>query len=132
MSAGCKIMQHGLGKLVDRLAMEQFPLKKQPPVQCNPEAGGRGRPCSAFTLLELLVVLAVVSLLAATLVPTLAGSRIGSQAFRCMNNNRQLVSAWRIASNSLRSSKRSSQRALTSRAWSRAFRHNSIAPLRTH
>jgi prepilin-type N-terminal cleavage/methylation domain-containing protein len=96
MSAGCKIMQHGSGKLVDRLAMEQFPLKKQSPVLFNPEAGGRGRTCSAFTLLELLVVLAVVSLLAATLVPTLAGSRIGSHAFVCLNNNRQLCSAWRM------------------------------------
>jgi prepilin-type N-terminal cleavage/methylation domain-containing protein len=76
--------------------MEQFPLEKQAPVLCNLEAGVRGRACSAFTLLELLVVLVVISLLAATLVPTLAGSRIGSQAFRCLNNNRQLGSAWRM------------------------------------
>jgi type II secretory pathway pseudopilin PulG len=51
---------------------------------------------SAFTLIELLVVICVVALLAATLVPTLAGSRIGSQSLRCMNNNRQLCAAWRM------------------------------------
>src|SRR5436189_5136623 len=48
---------------------------------------------TAFTLVELLVVICVVSLLTATLVPTLAGSRIGSESFRCLNNNRQLCSA---------------------------------------
>jgi prepilin-type N-terminal cleavage/methylation domain-containing protein len=50
----------------------------------------------AFTLVELLVVLCIVCLLAATLVPTLAGSRIGSQTFRCQNNNRQLAVAWKM------------------------------------
>jgi len=51
---------------------------------------------SAFTLIELLVVICVIALLAATLVPTLAGSRIGSESLRCMNNNRQLCAAWRM------------------------------------
>src|SRR5712675_106327 len=50
----------------------------------------------AFTLVELLVVVSVLALLAATLVPTLAGSRVGSQAFRCLNNNRRLCAAWRM------------------------------------
>jgi prepilin-type processing-associated H-X9-DG protein len=53
------------------------------------------RAC-AFTLVELLVVVCVLALLAATLVPTLAGSRVGSQTFRCLNNNRQLATAWRM------------------------------------
>lgn len=51
---------------------------------------------SAFTLIELLVVVCVIGLLAATLAPTLAGSRIGSQSLQCMNNNRQLSAAWRM------------------------------------
>jgi prepilin-type N-terminal cleavage/methylation domain-containing protein len=55
-----------------------------------------GATTSAFTLIELLVVICVIGLLAATLAPTLAGSRIGSEAFRCQNNNRQLCSAWRM------------------------------------
>ena len=54
------------------------------------------RVAAAFTLVELLVVFCVLALLAATLVPTLAGSRVGSQTFRCLNNNRQLATAWRM------------------------------------
>src|SRR5689334_20971582 len=50
----------------------------------------------AFTLVELLVVVCVLALLAATLSPTLAGSRVGSQTLRCQNNNRQLATAWRM------------------------------------
>src|SRR5260370_24180267 len=52
--------------------------------------------CSAFTLLELLVVLAVIGLVSATLLPALAKSRPNSLAFRCLNNNRQLCVAWRM------------------------------------
>jgi prepilin-type N-terminal cleavage/methylation domain-containing protein/prepilin-type processing-associated H-X9-DG protein len=55
-----------------------------------------GESTSAFTLIELLVVICVIALLASMLVPTLAGSRIGSESFRCQNNNRQLCSAWRM------------------------------------
>jgi type II secretory pathway pseudopilin PulG len=54
------------------------------------------RVADAFTLVELLVVVCVLALLAATLVPTFAGSRTGSQTFRCLNNNRQLAVAWRM------------------------------------
>jgi prepilin-type N-terminal cleavage/methylation domain-containing protein len=54
------------------------------------------RVADAFTLVELLVVVCVLGLLAATLAPTLAGSRVGSQTFRCLNNNRQLATAWRM------------------------------------
>ena len=50
---------------------------------------------SAFTALELLVVIAVLALLASTLLPALAKSRPASLAFQCLNNNRQLCTAWR-------------------------------------
>src|SRR5437879_4869282 len=50
----------------------------------------------AFTFLELLVVLAVFAVLAATLSPVLARSRPNSLAFQCLNNNRQLCAAWRM------------------------------------
>src|SRR5439155_26582509 len=48
----------------------------------------------AFTFVELLVVLAVVAALAATLLPVMAKSRPNSLAFQCLNNNRQLCAAW--------------------------------------
>lgn len=56
----------------------------------------KGRLHFGFTLIELFVVLGILALLAATLAPTLAGSRVGSEAFRCLNNNRQLCAAWKM------------------------------------
>src|SRR5207248_4027285 len=44
----------------------------------------------AFTFVELLVVLAVIAALAATLLPAMAKSRPNVQAFQCLNNHRQL------------------------------------------
>jgi len=70
------------------------PILKQPSV--SRQQSVKLAAASAFTLIELLVVICVIALLAATLVPTLAGSRIGSQSLSCMNNNRQLTAAWRM------------------------------------
>src|SRR3989442_16027017 len=50
----------------------------------------------AFTAVELLVLLAVLGLLASTLLPALAKSRPNPLAFQCLNNNRQLCAAWRM------------------------------------
>ncbi len=55
---------------------------------------GKGKRSDAFTLVDLLVVLAVLALLAATLLPALAGGRSDSQSFQCCNNLRQLQRAW--------------------------------------
>jgi prepilin-type N-terminal cleavage/methylation domain-containing protein/prepilin-type processing-associated H-X9-DG protein len=49
-----------------------------------------------FTLIELLVVIATVAVLAALLLPALAATHPDSQAFQCMENNRQLVLAWQM------------------------------------
>jgi prepilin-type N-terminal cleavage/methylation domain-containing protein/prepilin-type processing-associated H-X9-DG protein len=48
---------------------------------------------TAFTLLELLVVLSVLALGAMLLVPALARTQPNSQAARCLNNMRQLMAA---------------------------------------
>ena len=50
----------------------------------------------AFTFAELLVLLAVVAALAATLLPAMAKSRPNVQAFQCLNNHRKLCGAWRM------------------------------------
>jgi prepilin-type N-terminal cleavage/methylation domain-containing protein len=51
----------------------------------------RGAGCPAFTLTELLVVLATLGILAMVLLPALAGTQpAGSKAFQCLNNMRQL------------------------------------------
>src|SRR5215472_11699641 len=51
---------------------------------------------AAFTLVELLMVLASFALMASALMPALAKSKPNSLAFQCLNNNRQLSTAWRM------------------------------------
>jgi prepilin-type N-terminal cleavage/methylation domain-containing protein/prepilin-type processing-associated H-X9-DG protein len=47
-----------------------------------------------FTLLELLVVMAIIGILAALLLPTLAASKAKARGLFCQNNNKQLLSGW--------------------------------------
>jgi prepilin-type N-terminal cleavage/methylation domain-containing protein/prepilin-type processing-associated H-X9-DG protein len=49
---------------------------------------------NGFTLIELLVVIASVTILAAMLLPALAGTRQNSQVIGCLANQRQLAIAW--------------------------------------
>jgi len=56
-------------------------------------ADAAGVSC-AFTLVELLVVIALIGILAALLLPVLSKARIRTQGIACMNNNRQLCLAW--------------------------------------
>jgi prepilin-type N-terminal cleavage/methylation domain-containing protein len=58
----------------------QCPLKRR----CAP----------AFTLVELLVVIAVIAALAALLLPALARAKSTARTTSCLNNKRQLAVAW--------------------------------------
>jgi len=49
---------------------------------------------AAFTLVELLVIVAVVALLASIAYPALANTKNNGHVARCMNNLRQLTSVW--------------------------------------
>ena len=61
-----------------------------------PSAADRmSRTCSGFTLIELAVVCLVLGLCALVVYPALARTRPNGQAFQCLNNLRQLTSAWR-------------------------------------
>jgi type II secretory pathway pseudopilin PulG len=52
----------------------------------------------AFTLVELLAVIALLAIWAAVLVPALAHTRPGAQVLQCQNNLRQLAYGWKMYS----------------------------------
>lgn len=62
----------------------------------HPHGVAGGQPCRAFTLLELLVVVAVIAIMAALLFPALSKAKGRALGIACLNNTRQLAVGWAL------------------------------------
>src|ERR1039458_9112945 len=71
-----------------------------PRLATRPGCKGRGGSCpgNAFTLTELLLVIAIIAILAALLMPALATAKSKGKQTACLNNLRQLVLSFQMYS----------------------------------
>jgi prepilin-type N-terminal cleavage/methylation domain-containing protein/prepilin-type processing-associated H-X9-DG protein len=86
-AAGARIPSRTI--LSGNLSPPRFPIRNPQPAIRNPQS-----PPQGFTLLEVLVVVAIIALLAAVLVPALGRARVQARRTACTSNLHQIAVAW--------------------------------------
>lgn len=74
----------------------RFPFRRSTPRPAPDPRSPAARPGWAFTLVELLVVLAVIGLLASLLLPAIAGAKRRAVITACRSNLHQMAVAWEM------------------------------------
>lgn len=65
-------------------------------MSCLSRSRRRAPDRNGFTLIEVLVVVAIVALLIGILLPSLSGARESARTVKCQSNQRQLIVAWSL------------------------------------